>query len=192
MAEGVEDFLVRDQFPDGYMFDYEPFRDGNNPNHTGDSQTLVYMKGGTVYDQARKEDFIKRVVAWLKAQCIGNNVVMAIAPGHEATKDPSGFMHEIVGIVIANNPTITDGRQLLVRNETVLKQSRTSGVRDESTHRGTISINPRFTVQDLNKDKTVIILDDVWTSGSTLRVCKEVMLTTNPEQVKLYVIGKTV
>ena len=164
------------------MFDYEPYHDGNNPNHKGDSQTLAYMKGSGVYDRKRREDFIQRVIAWLSGLCSGiDDVVLAIAPGH-AKDSPPGFMHEIVGRLIAKNSTIKDGRNLLVRTETVSKQSQTLGPRNESTHRGTIVINPSLTAQNLNVGKTVIILDDVWTSGSTLRVCKEVMLTTNPKK----------
>ena len=101
-------------------------------------------------------------------------------------------MHDVVGELLTLHPTsIDDGRRQLIRIKDVPKQS-TSKIHDESTHRGTIAINRDSRAKDLNKNKTVIILDDVWTTGCTLRVCKEVMLTTNPKQVKLLAIGKDV
>ena len=42
------------------------------------------------------------------------------------------------------------------------------------------------------KDKVVIVLDDVWTSGCTLRVCEEKVWTIGPKDVRLLAIGKTV
>ncbi len=141
--------------------------------------------------------FYGRVKTWIKGvvQGLQGPVVIVIAPGHEANPNPSGFMHEVVGEFLAGNPgLVIDGRMQLIRTKTVPKQSQSSGSRNEDTHRGTIAVNslPSTTAQDLNKDRIVIILDDVWTSGSTLRVCKEVILTTNPKDVKLLAIGKTV
>ena len=199
----MANFQEDDQEPDYYMFDYEPYRGGSNPKHPGsDSQTLSYLKQGFLtedYQQQRKRDFYKRIKSWLKKIVVScksdGSVVITIAPGHKADPNPSGFMHDVVGEFLDKNESlnITDGRGQLIRTKKVPKQSQTPGYRGESTHRGTIAINPSFKdYEDLNEDKIVLILDDVWTSGSTLRVCKEVMLTTNPKEVKLLAIGKTV
>ena len=115
-------------------------------------------------------------------------MVITIAPGHEANPNPTGFMHDIVGELLVACPAVVDGRQQLIRTRNVDKQSQTPGPRSEVTHRGTIELP---SLPD-NTGKTVIILDDVWTSGSTLHVCKEVIEGTNPSQVKLFAIGKTV
>lgn len=179
---------------DSYMMDYHPYRGGTNPNHTtgSDSQTLSYAKQG-LRDPYRKEAFYNKVKQWLQeeiAQIVGP-VVLTIAPGHAATPTPTGFVHEIVGELLRElrrRQVVEDGRNHLIRTQTVPKQSQTPGARNEDTHRGTIEVNGGIS----NKNKTVIILDDVWTSGSTLRVCKEVMLSTNPKKIKLFAIGKTV
>ena len=77
------------------------------------------------------------------------------------------------------NCSVIDGRQQLIRIKDVPKQSQTPGLCNEDTHRGTIDLKG----SPDNTGKTVIILDDVWTSGSTLRVCKEVIEGgTNPSR----------
>lgn len=181
---------------DFYMMEYHPYRGGTNPLHTygSDSQTLVYIKAGYAIDLQRKTNFCKRVEEWLKKEVEkliymtpGVEVVIAIAPGHMQCDFPSGFMHDIVGSLLASNTSLEDGRQQLIRTKTVNKQAQTPGFRGVDTHEGTIEVRNHS-----NMGKIVIILDDVWTSGSTLCVCKEVMLTTNPSEVKLCVIGKTV
>lgn len=178
---------------DAYMFDFEPYRGGQNPNHYGDSQTLNYMKMGCLRDQQRKANFQRKILQWLRSELRGlESVVIAIAPGHEANPHPTGFMHDIVGQLLGDpSLNVIDNRQFLVRTRTVPKQSQTPGMRSEDTHRGTIEINARIGHVD-NTGKVVVILDDIWTSGCTLRVCKEVVLATNPKEVKFFAIGKTV
>lgn len=180
--------------PDAYMMNYEPYRGGSNPNHTVEncSKTLSYLKMNYLDDKV-KRDFCETIFQWLKMEVLvlaqTGPVVIAIAPGHEANLNPTGFMYEIVGRLLADtdcSASVT-GCQLL-RTVTVLKQSKTPGLRTEATHRETIEV----TGPPNNAGKVVVILDDVWTSGSTLRVCKEVMLTTLPKEVKLFAIGKTV
>ena len=177
---------------DAYMFDYEPYRGGSNPKHTGDSKNLNYLKIGFFDDKPYiKKTFCDRILSWLKeaVKSLGSDpVVIAIAPGHEKNHNPTGFMHDIVGELLVDEDDITDGRCQLIRTKTVPKQSQTPGARSEDIHRGTIEINGKVD----NSDKVVVILDDIWTSGSTLTVCEEVMNATNPKKVKFFVIGKTV
>ena len=175
---------------DAYMFDFEPYRGGQNPNHYGDSQTLNYMKMGGLRDQQREADFRSKILRWLKRELYDlESVVIAIAPGHKANPNPAGFMHDIIGqLLVDPSLNVIDGRQLLIRTKTVSKQSQTPGMRSEDTHRGTIEIIDHVD----NTGKVVVILDDIWTSGCTLRVCEEVMLATNPNEVKFFAIGKTV
>lgn len=118
----------------------------------------------------------------------GSAVVVAVAPGHKKDRNPSGFMHDNAKRLLRKLENLEDGTQQLIRTETVEKQATSGRARSKATHRGTIEIkgNPD------NKEKVVVILDDIWTSGNTLGVCKEVMETTKPKKIKLFVLGKTV
>ena len=181
--------------PDSYMIPFEPYRGGSNPNHTFEngSKTLNYLKMGfTILEECEKL-FYENFCKWLTASVVALNepVVIAVAPGHAANSNPTGFMHDFIAGLIQTSECsgrIIDGRQQLIRIKDVPKQSQSPGIRIEETHRGTIEIKG----SPDNTGKVVIILDDVWTSGCTLRVCKEVMLTTNPKDIKLFAIGKTV
>lgn len=181
---------VFQDFPDLYLIDYHPYRGGTNPNHQGDSQTLVYMKSGYNIAEDRKANFLLNISTWLKGgvkSLIDQNkiVVIAIAPGH-GMNSPTGFMHGIVQALAQQYPgNIIDGGHQLIRTMDVLKSATTPGLRSVERHRGTIGINAD------NTGKVVIILDDIWTSGSTLNACKEVMSTTGPVDIRLFAIGKT-
>ncbi len=182
---------------DRYMISFEPYRKGTNPNHTFEngSKTLSYLKIGYLDSPnyaVLKETFCTNILLWLKREVSSliDPVIIVIAPGHAANPNPAGFMHDIVGYLLADG-NINVQKQLLIRTQTVPKQAQSAGLRNEDTHRGTIEIQGSPIIPD-NSGKVVIILDDVWTSGSTLRVCKEVMLKTNPKEVKLFAIGKTV
>ena len=184
--------------PDDYMMDFYPM-DHESGKNDYDSSTLRYMKEDKVCSPSRQSDFETRVKKWLKQyiekHLSDKTVVLAIAPGHEAG-DNSSFMHNLVKELISENRTlgIEDGRQLLVRYKTTKRQATSKGIRSESTHHESIRIknSDETDVSHLNKDKVVIILDDVWTSGCTLRVCKEKVRTTGPKDVRLLAIGKTV
>ena len=176
---------------DEYMFDFEPYRDGKNPKHTKgcDSQTLNYVKRGRV-EERRKKKFLDRVQKWLEDEItkIEGTVVLTVAPGHEASQNPSGFVHDIVKDVVAELRDVE--KMTLIRTKTVPKQSTSSGVRYKATHEGTINVKDTVSNAD---HKTVVIVDDVWTSGSTLNVCRDVVMDkTTPKDVKLFAVGKTV
>ena len=182
--------------PDNYMINHYPMDSGKIDY---DSSTVRYMKKDTVYDQSRQSEFEARVKKWLK-QYINNHlsnetVVLAVAPGHIAN-DNSSFMYNLVKELISENQQlgIEDGCSLLVRYKTTESQTTSKGTRKESTHRESIRIKDSDTkdVSQLNRGKVVIILDDIWTSGCTLRVCEEKVRTTGPKDVRLLAIGKTV
>ena len=202
MACLVVDPYPDQEEPDSVMIPFHPYRNGDNPDHDYDSQTLVYSKSSEgVWNENRKMDFDARVRTWLMKELtkINSKVVIAIAPGHKANPNPSGFMHEILGGI--NHSEIV-GKILLYRTKTVPKSSETPGPQSKATHEGTISLHPPTTSPtspltvlpsaDFCQDKVIVILDDVWTSGSTLCVCKDVVKELSPKKILLYAIGRTV
>ena len=183
--------------PDDNMIDFHPMSCGKDD----DSSTIRYLKMGQVFDPVRKRKFRSRVKQWLeqyiKTNHRGETVLMAIAPGHQRSdSNDSSFMYDLIGEFISEYPHLKmeDGRDLLQRHETIPKQSAAGANRNEHTHRESIRINAGEDedLSQLNKGKIVIILDDVWTSGCTLRVCEEKVHTTGPKDVKLLAIGRTV
>ena len=167
-----------------YFIEYHPYYDGNNPNHYpgSDSQSLVYLKMG--YENDNIEDLQQRIKDWLKGILDNKDIVIAIAPGHSPQSSPN-FLHDIVESLIHGN--VKDGRDLLIRTRKVPKSAH-GGPRDQDLHEDTIEVTDPSKV----KDKVVYIIDDVWTTGSTLQACASLMREAGASDVKLFAVGKTV
>ena len=178
--------------PDAYFIKFYPMNRGNDK----DSSTLRYMKMNTVFDPTRKSDFEKMVKGKIKEYIDTtyprDDVVLTVAPGHKAN-DKSSFMYKLVRDFISENkdPKVIDGCALLVREKDIPKQATAGGNRNEQTHRDSIKVAEALGLL-IAKGKNVIILDDVWTTGCTLRVCEEKICIIGPKDVKLLAIGKTV
>lgn len=178
--------------PDYYLMGFTPMTKGNDYN----SSTLRFMKMNSVFDPVRKSDFEtmvkEKIRDYIAVTYPGEDVVLTVAPGHKAN-DASSFMYQLVGEIISENPNLklTNGSALLVRVNDIPKQATAGGNRSEQTHRDSIIVNVTLGLP-IAKGKNVIILDDVWTTGCTLRVCEEKIRTIEPKDVKLLAIGKTI
>lgn len=193
----VGSFIMEAQYEDreidNYMINFEPYRGGTNPKHDYDSQTLVYLKGDTLYSQYRRDDFCGRIKQWLSEYLqsvikeVGNasSIVLLTVPGHEKDSQPKEFMCGAICDVLQNFADVKIGH--LRRKETVQKSTE-GGLRYESTHRNSIEVVD----SELVKGKTVIIIDDVWTSGSTLRACAFLVKNAGASDTKMIAVGKTV
>ena len=180
---------------DKYMINFEPHRGNKNPNHDYDSQTLIYLKGGTVYDLRRRDEFCGRIKRWLSEYLqsvikeVGNasSIVLLTVPGHEKDSQPKEFMCGALRKVLQEHKFADVKSGHLRRKETVRKSTE-GGPRYESTHRNSIEVVD----SELVKGKTVIIIDDVWTSGSTLRACASLVKDAGASDTKMIAVGKTV
>ena len=179
---------------DDYMIDYHPYHGGENRGHSpgSDSQTLVFIKSGLLQqkDPQRYRAFRIRIYKWLveyvKNLGDSSSIVVSIAPGHEKNSQPI-FLRDIVNDVLKQFKCVKDGSHCLRRTNTVQKSTE-GGIRTESTHRNSIKVDD----SELVKDKTVIIIDDVWTSGSTLRACASLVEDAGASDTKMIAVGKTV
>ena len=169
-----------------HYMDYHPYKKGKNPNHYpgSDSQTLAYLKDSDGWSTPAKRDLLKRIGDWLKEVLDNLDFVVAIVPGH-SPQSPPNFLHPIIGNFIRGN--VKDGRDLLIRTREVPKAAH-GGPRSQSLHEETIQVTDPSRV----KDKVVYIIDDIWTTGSTLRACASLMLRAGASDVKLLAVGKTV
>lgn len=181
--------------PDAYLIKFYPMNKSHmcRQDEKFDSDTLRYMKMNQVKDKVRRTVFEQRIKGWLKSYIGTNNdVVITVAPGHKAN-DTSSFMYTLIKDFITENKDlkVINGCALLVRETEIPKQATSGGNRSEKTHHDSIKVANTLGLL-IAKGKTVIILDDVWTSGCTLRVCEEKINTIGPKDVKLLAIGKTV
>ena len=191
-AEGMayyEEAYDRLEEPDYYMMDYYPYNTGQQDR---DSQTLVYLKMGNVYDESRKYEFIGNIQAWLK-RCIkkikakhpGKEIIFGFAPGHSPGSPDSFMITELNVQSLSTDPRFSVKPKLLQRHTAVPKQA-TGGHRSVEIHLDSIRVTRNLT------GKIVCILDDVWTSGCTLTACSELVEQKGVEHVYVLAIGKTI
>ncbi len=182
--------------PDSCMIPYYPVRVCEDY----DSATLVFLKKDQVYSEDRRIRLLNRVQAWLKRQIkrlkeqIKKPVILAIAPGHKENPNPEGFLYDIVNEFRTENAELVVDFITLRRIKGVSKSTETPGPRYKSKHSGTIAVKkPEVPSAPPDHTGTVVILDDVWTSGSTLCACKDVVEAEYPNvsDVKLFAIGRT-
>jgi len=156
----------------------------------------VYWKAGYLDDnsyknQERKSEFSAKVLRWLKKSIAevkranpSDKIIIGIAPGHKPGSGNS--LMTGLGVKSLHKDPVSVDPTLLQRSKEVPKQATSSGMRDVDTHLDSIDV-----VGDV-AGKVVCILDDIWTSGCTLRACHQLVTEQGAKKVYLLVIGKTV
>ncbi|XP_065888633.1 uncharacterized protein [Dysidea avara] len=157
-----------------------------------DTETIIYLKMGTVRDKQRKTLFLSRVYNWVKS-CIEvvqsvhptDEIVLGIAPGH-APNSVSFMTDADLNLFKLQENGITIIPNLLQRYLKVEKQATSKKKRSPVTHLNSIKVVGNVA------GKVVCILDDVWTSGSTLSACCQLVAEQGAVKVYPLSIGETV
>lgn len=175
--------------PNFFMIDYYPKNAGYKD---WDSQTLVYLKMGNVYNANRKDEFIGRIQAWLlkyinkiRAKHPGKEIVFGFAPSHSPSSSESFMITELDVNSLFQDPNFSVKPKLLKRIVKVPKQA-TGGCRNVETHLHSIKVTKDLT------NKIVCIMDDVRTTGCTLAACRQLVKDSGATQIYTLAIGQTV
>ena len=117
-----------------------------------------------------------------------------MVPGHKEDPRPDGLVHKLarkfLDSCLQQKKHASFQEQLIfIRKRTVPKSATSWGPRTKATHWGTIEVGPN---SPNCSGKVVVILDDIWTSGSTLQVCADVDRDkfSRVKDIKLFVIGR--
>ena len=139
------------------------------------------------YENEYSDDFIffKNILLskFLKKYNLNNYSILACVPSHNAgncNNNPIAIMIKD----ITKNSSYIDGSQLLLRYQSIPAQ-KTQGKRYEETHLNSIKINGDV------KDKNVILIDDITTSGSSLKACRKILLNAGAKSVICFAFSKS-
>jgi Phosphoribosyl transferase domain len=114
---------------------------------------------------------------------VARDVVICCVPSHDATKTQSGIRTLAQRLALSNR---VDATHCLVRASTVPKAAH-GGKRSVQIHLDSIRVND----PELIRDKEILLLDDVTTTGSSLVACQKLLIDAGARRVKCLALGKT-
>ena len=128
------------------------------------------------------EEFRKSV-----AKELGSDFPVCVVPSHIASVDnsmsPTARLAK--GLVKSNN--LIDATNCILRVRSIDKLSR-GGNRDLAVHLNSVKV----VNSDVIKGKTVLLLDDVMTTGNSLGACRQLLLRAGAKNVLCLALAKTV
>jgi hypothetical protein len=119
-------------------------------------------------------------------ETLGNWFTLVVIPSHDPEKTDSGVKKVAVELC-KSNPTIDDGTDLLIRFKKIEKLS-FGGYRNYSVIYDSLKVNDSTRI----KDKNIILLDDVSTTGVSLLAGKDQLIANGAKWVFCFSLGKTV
>ena len=171
-----------DNFYMGYYHSYWKWECGekvrNNKFDNFSSIILDFKKGyAPVIEEFRK--FV--------AKELGSDFPVCVVPSHMASVDnsmsPTARLAK--GLVKSNN--LIDATNCILRVRSINKLSR-GGNRDLAVHLNSVKV----VNSDVIKGKTVLLLDDVMTTGNSLDACRQLLLRAGAKNVLCLALAKTV
>ncbi len=163
-----------------YLYDYHSYwyiyRSVKNRYFDENSNLILNLKNG-------KSEAIERFFHTINPM-INAGVCIAVVPSHDPARLDSGIRK--LGAKLA-----TDGRinaiDCLIRTKEIAKLA-SGGDRREQTHIDSIVVQDGRIIQG----RKVCLLDDVMTTGNSVRACMRLLQNSGAKTVKCLVLGKTV
>lgn len=148
-------------------------------NYDDSIRKLIYQYKGC-YDYELKDVFLYRYVHYLRLKY--HDYVLVPAPSSEIDDLKRGFNHVVSIYENLSLPILT-----VLKKKNREKQS-------DKTHKDRLNINKNIYAEKIEqlRNKKVLIVDDIYTTGSTILRCIELVKRAKPKQIKVLVIAKTI
>jgi hypoxanthine phosphoribosyltransferase len=116
------------------------------------------------------------------------DITLTVIPSSRSTNSSSGI-HDLARKLIRSKPKFVDGTLCLKRFKVIGSSSPTRSFNNRAIekHLQTIEIQKLSLV----RDKNIIVLDDVITTGNSINACKQLLLQAGAREVKSIILGKT-
>jgi Phosphoribosyl transferase domain len=143
------------------------------------SQRILDLKNGDFNAIIYFKDLLLKLIE-------DEGIVIATVPPH--TPGKYSGIQELARCLVRDSKNYIDAIQCLERCKTVPQSSRNSVGRSEQTHLDSIEMNNSLLI----KDKNVVLLDDVITTGSSTNACQKILFKMGAKEVKIICLGKTI
>ncbi len=162
-----------------YLGKYHSLHAGNNPHFDAFTALVLRIK----YSHPSEKD-IRYFTDQLR-YILSNTekYVICVVPRHAFGIAPSGIRKIAKRLCI---PPIVDGTNVLVRSREIQQKS-AGGNRDMKLEIESLTVKN----ESIIKDQQVLLLDDVTTSGTSLRVGKCVLESAGAKLVAMFALGQT-
>ena len=175
-----------------YFLDYHPWSGGDNPNHDENSQKILGVKKSDPRCIQEFIDILTPFVRWgpyppkpLFRQEPSTRPIWRIltVPSHDPERETSGIRKIAFGIACAH---ATDATSCLKRSKKTQPLHKGGERTVESQEASLTIVNDR-----LISGQHVLLLDDVTTSGSTMRAARNVIERSGALSITAIALGKT-
>lgn len=149
------------------------------------SKTIYALKGYAGVENQNK--IIERVAKFITKLMVSNaNILILAVPSRTVSNQNHGATKLVQKISEISDHTFICGNDLLIRTKTV--SSSHYDLREPEKYQPTISVINSEAV----KGKTILLLDDVVTTGTVIKVCQEKLEQAGANRVVCLTLGRTV
>lgn len=175
-----------------FLGDYHKYRVINergetikNPAFDRFSGAILDIKSDTPIQPKLLNAFANTLTKKIQGAAVGPIHFAAVVPSHFAKKHSANLL----AILRESSRTLKFlvEPRLLNRTTTIAKLA-TGGDRSITTHLSTIAVGLPECVQD----RTILVIDDVWTTGNSMMACAHLLYEKGAAAVITVALGKTV
>lgn len=149
-------------------------------------KAIISLKYKFAYDIA--EELVNVCVLKLSTFCLLHTTTLVPIPLHQKRKNWRGFNQtEIIGEKLAKAMNWKYIPDLLIRNKNTLPQVGLKGSVRRSNLSGVFAVNPNYV---LCTKYSVLLFDDVYTTGSTIKEAKKVLKDVGFKNIKSLTIAR--
>lgn len=161
-----------------YIGDYHPFYHGTNKDFDEFSNMILKLK-------EQDDEAVKFFYDKIKMK-LGENFTIVVVPSHSVNTKNSGI-RKLAIMLAKDKKNIIDGTECLIRIKEIKKLS----------HGGNRSLDiqlesMKVVKHDLIQGKDILLLDDVKTSGNTIKAAIKLLKESGAKKVVALVLGRTI
>lgn len=162
----------------------DPYKPWNYHKECGGDSSNYPLHSGKILDiKFNRPEGIRYFTKLLKLNR-QSGWIIATVPGHDPEKIESGI--RALGQSLAKEYEVEDGTGILRRIKKIEKLSQ-GGDRSVQVHLQSVMVN----TPDYIRGRSILLIDDVMTTGNSLIACRKLLLDAGAERVQCLALGRT-